>query len=148
VALLPFEDNLIALQGGPAALVDARHHALEVPSWGSQGTGPLADAAHLSLRPVVADGRIAGFWEYDPDAQEVVLGGLDGPLPAAAHERARDVSAFLAKDVGHGRSFSLDTDDALRERAAWVRALGGTKKKAPAKKASKKKKVATARRAR
>ena len=34
VSLLPFADNLIHLQGGPAALTDELHHGVEVPLWG------------------------------------------------------------------------------------------------------------------
>ena len=38
-------------------------------------------------------------------------------------EQAAGVSTFLATELGHGRSFSLDTDDELRKRAAFVKTL-------------------------
>jgi hypothetical protein len=127
VALLSFADNLIALHGGPALLIDAAHHAMPVPSWGGPGAMPLGEARHASLRSVLAEGKISGFWEYDPESRAIVHASFDA-LPAAARERldaaADDLSRFLTEDVGHGRSFSLDTDGDLRQRAAQVRGLG------------------------
>ncbi len=115
----------MAFQGGPATLVDPAHHAIEVPVWGrSQGT-TLGDATHSSLRTVVAGGRLAGFWEFDPDSGEVVVATF-APAPeelqAEIEAAAADTARFLAEDLGHGRSFSLDKDDDLRRRAGIVRA--------------------------
>jgi hypothetical protein len=36
---------------------------------------------------------------------------------------AADVARFLAKDLGHGRSFSIDTDEELKKRVAQIRKL-------------------------
>lgn len=128
VAFLPFEDNVVALHGGAALLVDPAHHEISVPSWGSRRSGgtPLREARHMSLRTVVADGRVAGFWEYDPDAREVVVGPF-AKLPGAVGKRVDAEAAKLAgflSDFGHGRSFSLDTDEDLRQRSGAVRTMG------------------------
>lgn len=140
VVLLGFEDNLLALQGGAAPLVDVEYHGLQVPSWGEGEAGPLGQARRPYLRPVVVAGRIVGFWDFDPDARQVAWGVFDPAVDAATHDRiearARDLSKFLADDVGHGRSLSLDTDETLRERAAWVRALRPPRKKAKGKAAA------------
>lgn len=125
VAFLPFEDNLVHLHGGPAVLVDEAHHATTVPAWGSMGRGTtLGDAKHMSLRSFVAEGRISGFWELDPDARSVVYTGF-GALSAGIRTRlaaaAEDLTNFLVDDLGHGRSFSLDTDEELRKRSAQIR---------------------------
>jgi hypothetical protein len=127
VALLSFEDNLIHLHGGPAFLVDEAHHGSQVPSWGLGRPSTLGEAKHLSLRSFVADGKIAGFWEYDPDAREIVLrpfGPLSSKTRSKVDEAAADLSRFLTEDLGHGRSFSLDTDEELRKRSAKVREAG------------------------
>lgn len=127
-ALLPFEDNLIHLQDSPALLTDPEHLDLEVPSWGRRGRVPLGTAKHLAFRAVVADGRLAGFWDFDPDGGEVVVGFFTDPSPAARDEiqtRAVALSRLLAEDLGHGRSFSLDNDDTLRRRVAEIRRLTG-----------------------
>jgi hypothetical protein len=124
IALLSFEDNLIHLHGGPAFLVDEAHHGAEVPSWGMGRPSTLGEARHLSLRSFVTDGKIAGFWEYDPDTREIVVRPF-APLAAKTRkkvdEAAADLSRFLAEDLGHGRSFSLDTDEELRKRTAKIR---------------------------
>jgi len=124
VALLSFEDNLLALHGGPALLVDKAHHAIPVPELATSKIVPLGEAKHMTLRSVMAEGKIAGFWEYDPDARAVVTAGFAG-FSKATHARldsaAEDVAHFLSEDLGHGRSFSLDTDDDLRARSGQVR---------------------------
>jgi hypothetical protein len=73
---------------------------------------------------VLIGDRLAGFWEYDPDRRQVAVGLFDGKkaLPQVLAE-AEALGAFIRDELEHGRSFSLDTDDALRERAAFVQAL-------------------------
>lgn len=126
VALLPFEDNLVALHGGPAVLTDPAHHGIEVPVWGRGKGTTVGDAKHSALRSVVAGGELAGFWEFDPDAEEVAVAcfaAVDGALGERLADAAADTGRFLARDLGHGKSFSLDTDDDLRKRAGIVRGL-------------------------
>ncbi|HEX7180221.1 MAG TPA: crosslink repair DNA glycosylase YcaQ family protein [Thermoanaerobaculia bacterium] len=126
VALLPFEDNVLALHGGPFLMVDPQHHATPVPSWGSSKESTLGDSRHMAMRSVAAEGRVVGFWEYDPDPREVVVGYFE-PIPKEARARieaeAADLTRFLNEDLGHGRSFSLDTDDDLRQRSGFVRKM-------------------------
>ncbi len=125
VALLGFEDNLLALHGRPAALVSPQFHGIEVPSWGSNTRSRLGEARHLSHRPVVAEGRVVGFWEHDPDAQAIVVGFFER-VSMASRERVRERAAtidVLVRELGHAHSFSLDTDEDMRKRAAWVREL-------------------------
>jgi hypothetical protein len=127
IALLSFEDNLMHLHGGPVLLVDEAHHATPVSSWGMGRSTTLGEAKHLSLRAILVDGKIAGFWEYDPDAREVVSRTFDKISDATRSkldEATADIARFLTDELGHGRSFSLDTDDDLRKRAALVRRAG------------------------
>ncbi|MBX7080307.1 MAG: winged helix DNA-binding domain-containing protein [Nannocystaceae bacterium] len=126
VALLPFEDNLVALAGGPARWIAREHLQLSVPVWGSKQSKPLGDARHLALRTIVAGDRIVGFWEYDPGKRDVVtalLGKPAGALVDRVEAAAAELGSFVREEVGHGRSFSLDTDEALRERVAALRKL-------------------------
>lgn len=123
---LPFEDNLVTVHGGPAAHVDPAHHGRPVPAWGgTRRPQTLGEANHVGHRSLLLGDRIAGFWEYDPRAGEVVCRAFD-PVPRglgkALKEQAAGVAGFLRDDVGHGRSFSLDTDDALHTRAQDLRA--------------------------
>lgn len=136
VALLPFEDNLMHLAGGPRSFVDEGFHGLSVPSWGNHRPQPLGGAAHLAFRPILADGRIVGFWEYDPDAKSVVTCCFQAPSRPATKKLAKlgeELGAFLRDELGHGHSFSLDDDDSLRERLQLLAAIGGATPAAPAK---------------
>jgi len=127
IAFLPFDDNLLALRATAADLVEAAHHDLEVPTWGGGAkTCRLGDARYMSFRSVVAEGRVVGFWEYDPDAAELVYACFDKVRPATRKRldaAADDVARFLAQDLGHGRSFSIDTEEDLKKRVAAIRKL-------------------------
>ena len=129
--LLPYQDTLLSMHGGPAPFVAPEHHDLKVKVWGGRG-GPVAlrDANHLGHRPLMYGDALVGFWEWDPDSERVVVGTLDAPprgTKKALADEAAAVSAFIRDELGHGRAFSLDTDDGLRERAAWVRKLAYSK---------------------
>lgn len=123
VALLPFEDNLLAL-GTPGLLIEPAYHRRQVPTWGSSKKSALGDARHLSQRTVVAESKIVGFWDCDPDARAVAVACYDAVSAATRkriHAAAAELGRFLANDLGHGRSFSLDTGDELRVR--WLRGV-------------------------
>jgi hypothetical protein len=126
VSLLPGEDGYLAFHGGPGLLTDPKHHAREVPQWGNTKPGTIGEARHMAMRSVLDGDALVGLWEYDPDSESVVLSTFD-PLPPkrrkAVQALAEDVAAFLRDDVGHACSFSLDTMDAVRERAARLKAL-------------------------
>jgi DNA glycosylase AlkZ-like len=126
VALLPFEDNLLHLAGGPGHLVDPSFHELQVPNWGSSKQVSLGKASHVAFRGVLADGRLCGFWEYDPDAGTAVTWCFQKPSRDAVRriaEVAAATGAFLREELGHGHTFSLDTDDELRRRVRELRKL-------------------------
>lgn len=122
---IPFEDNLIALHGGPRLLVPPEHHHVTVPVWGSSKMSTLGEARHMSFRSVVGEHGIVGFWEYDPD--EGVVWRLLSRTSAAFAERvareAESLGRFIAEELGHARSYSLDTDADLRRRADHIRSL-------------------------
>ncbi len=130
-AFLPFEDNLVHLHGGPGHLVDDEFLGLRLPKWNAaEQTTRLGDARFLSLRALIADGRLSGFWEYDPDNCLAVPHCFRRPSKAARQqieELSASTSAFLRDEVGHGHSFALDADAELRTRLAQMRALDGDK---------------------
>ncbi|MFL5359140.1 DNA glycosylase AlkZ-like family protein [Archangium sp.] len=126
VSLLTFEDGYLAFHGGTALFTDPKHHALEVPVWGMSKGGTLGDSRYMFMRSVFDGDRLVGFWEYDIDAGAGVFGTFDTLAPKrrkALEARVADVAAFLRDDVGHARSFNLDTDGFVRERAAFVKAM-------------------------
>ncbi|MBK6919142.1 MAG: winged helix DNA-binding domain-containing protein [Deltaproteobacteria bacterium] len=129
VALLPFEDNLVALTGAPGQWIAPEHHDIAVPAIGTFAAGTSdaqGDAKRMHMRAIVAGDRIVGLWEYDPDRGTIVtrsFGRIDGDHADRIDAAAAALSAFIRDEVGHGRSFALDTDAALRERVAFLRAI-------------------------
>lgn len=130
--LLPFADNLLVIHGGLAALADPQEHERQVPLWGGRKTSErLGDARHASLRAVVYGGQLVGFWELSPTSGRVVQHTFDSARgllkPAAARLRhvVEDTGRFLVEELGHGRSFSLDTDGALDSRASLIADMVG-----------------------
>ncbi|WNG50880.1 winged helix DNA-binding domain-containing protein [Archangium minus] len=126
VSMLAFEDGYLAFHGGPALFTDPKHHAWKVPVWGNTRGGTLGDARHMFMRSLFDGDRLVGLWEYDLDAGAVVFGTFDTLAPKrrkAVEALAEEVAAFLRDDMGHAHSFVLDNDEAVRERAAIVKAL-------------------------
>jgi hypothetical protein len=126
LSMLAFEDPYLAFHGGPAPLTDPAHHAREIPVWGNTRGGTLGDARYMHMRSLFDGDKLVGLWEYDPDAGAVVFGTFDKLAPKrrkAVEALAGEVASFLRDDVGHARSFSLDTEDTVRERTALVKAM-------------------------
>lgn len=131
-AFLPFEDNLIHLHGAVANWIAPEHHDLEVPAWSNmrdaKDTTRLGDARHVRWRSILCEGRIRGFWDYDPVEQVVVTGMFDPPSKTGRQRvetLAGELTAFLRDEIGHGLSFSIDTDESLTRRCQLLRDLIG-----------------------
>ncbi len=124
VALLNFADNYLALHRTPSAFADAAHAGRTANSWG-RGVKPIAESQYLHTRALLHGDRLAGSWEWDPDAGEVVAVPF-APLPSADSDllkaAAADLTAFISEQMGHAKSTSIDSDKNLRKRVALVRA--------------------------
>lgn len=128
IALLPFSDNLVALHGGPQYLVASAHHGVEVPVWGRGFGSTLGDVRHAMIRTLVAGERMVGVWELDPETESVEWASfepLDPRLLKAVEAEAEATAAFLATELGHGRSFSIDSEAKMAKRVDFVRRLRG-----------------------
>jgi hypothetical protein len=77
----------------------------------------------MMFRTLVASGRIVGFWEYDPDSGTVqtVVFDTESSVDDQVADEARELGVFVREEFGHGKSYSLDTDDSLRGRIARLR---------------------------
>jgi hypothetical protein len=142
VSLLSFEDNYLVAHGGPKWCVDPAHWSTPVLPWGTQQGGTLGTVTHLLSRTLTIGDELAGLWEMDPDAGQV-LWATFAPAPRAAREAldrlAVETTALLA-EIGHAHSFSLDTDADVRERAGQVaRLASGEREPVKRKPAAKKK---------
>ena len=123
VALISGYDPYVQLRASMAPLADAAHHNRPMPEWSGRAHR-LADANSAETRLVVIGGAIAGVWDWDVDAREVVWATwAPGPRETIAREAERVAALF--GELGHGRIFSLDTDAGARKRGAWVRGQQG-----------------------
>lgn len=119
--MLPGMDGLLTWHS-PARFVAPEDEDREISVWGRQKVKTWGGVKHALTRSVLIDGVVAGEWEWDPDTEDVIVGGYHNALPDAVHETAQDYARLL-RELGHGRAFLLEKDDHLRTRAARVRAL-------------------------
>lgn len=129
---LPFADNLLLIHGGLGSLCDPAEHDRKVPLWGGRGRGErIGDARHASLRAIIYGGRLVGFWELSPTSGRITYfifdsaRGAGGPAADGLRQAAEQTQRFLLDELGHGRSFSLDTDAALDTRAGLIEGMAG-----------------------
>lgn len=126
VSMLAFEDGYLVHHGGPAHMVDPKHHKKDIEVWGSTKGSMFGDAKHIQIRTVLDGDRVAGIWELDPDKGEIVFATFD-PLPpkrrSAVRKLADELAAFIKEELGHARSFNLDTTEEIKRRASVVRAM-------------------------
>ncbi len=123
VSFLAFEDNLLTFYGGPGVFADAAHADRPLGSWGRGKPATLGSARHPTTRCLFVGSRLVGFWEFDAAASAVVFATFD-PLPAAIAGTVRAEAEALGEQIfnalGHGRSFSLDSDEAVAKRAQGI----------------------------
>jgi hypothetical protein len=124
IALLAFEDNYL-VNHGLAAVTAEKHHGIDTNIWGDPKPQLLGNADHVLSRTIVVDGLIAGFWEVDPAAKVGVWWTFDTlpkPVAKAIGDAVDDTTRFLLEDVGHPRSFTLDTIENVQARADRIKA--------------------------
>lgn len=124
VALLPSQDTYLSLHEAVRHLVAPAHHDTPVRSWGAGPDSSLGKARLIEQRSILVGDQLAGFWEYDPAADEVVWMTLERqhtPVQEAISAHAAGIGEFIRNELGHGRTHSLDTDEKLAQRAQALR---------------------------
>ncbi|MDB4956158.1 MAG: hypothetical protein JWO36_3727 [Myxococcales bacterium] len=130
LALLAFEDNYLVNHTGLAVVTDPKHHAIKIDIWGGGKPEALGHATHVLSRTIVIDGLIAGFWEVDPRTNGAIWMTFEPPSTSLAtklDEATADAARFLLEELGHAKTFSLDSMDDVQVRADKIRALRGGK---------------------
>lgn len=131
-SLLPFEDTLLTIHGGPAPFVDPAFHELSLPTWGGRAKiEKLGELNHLGRRPILVGERLVGFWEWDAKGGDGggeivnwIFDALSRDRQAALDAARAELARWIPAELGHARSFSLDTDDAVAARVAELRERG------------------------
>lgn len=127
ISFLAGMDNYLVLHGGAGAAADPHLRQREVMSWGSRRSfGALAETKYLGGRALVVNGGLVGLWEYDPDEGTVVVGTWE-PMAASLRKSvaraSEELALFVRDELKHARSFSLDTDAAIRQRVARIKTM-------------------------
>lgn len=127
IALLGLQDLYLVVRGGPASVCPAAHLDLEIPRWGPMGGGSIRATKHPHLRALLVDGALAGFWDVSASMDRQVIAWLDEPSKAVARAAAQELAAlrgFMADELGHAKSYSIDSDAKIDERFELVSGLG------------------------
>ena len=122
VTLVSALDGLMLLRRNLSQLLAPadREHLVYAEKGGAQAVGALADSPFHTM---FDRGRLIGFWEYDPEQQELVWFTFGAP-PAGLAEAVARMEAFARDQLGDVRSFSLDSPASRAPRIAWLRAHG------------------------
>ncbi|KIG19219.1 hypothetical protein DB30_04684 [Enhygromyxa salina] len=127
VALLGLQDLYLVVRGGPADVCPAAHLDLEIPRWGPMSGGSIRATQHPHLRALLVNGMLAGFWDVNASMDEQVLAWLDAPsktVARAAEKQVAGLRGFMATQLGHAKTFSIDSDAKINARLELVRGLG------------------------
>ncbi|HEY3687849.1 MAG TPA: crosslink repair DNA glycosylase YcaQ family protein [Streptosporangiaceae bacterium] len=117
-ALVGWLDGIALLRRDLPSLLDAadRDRAL-----GAHRMGGLTD---LPAQGIVDRGRLAGLWDYDPEADAIVWASFGPPADADALRAAVErTEAFVRDQLGDAKGSSLDAPAKRGPRLAAMRAL-------------------------
>ena len=126
-AILGLQDLYLVVRGGPASVCPAAHLDVDIPRWGPMRGGPIRGTKHPHLRAVLVAGELAGFWEVNAAMDEQHIAWLETPGKAAAGRAEKKVKAlreFMRDELGHAKTFSIDSDPKIDKRFALVQGLG------------------------
>lgn len=118
IALVSGLDGLLLLRRDLCSLMAAADR--ERPVYGEKGVQAMGGLSDSPFHAIVDRGRLIGFWEYDPQQQEIVWMTFDAP-PASLREAVARTEAFAREQLGDVRSFSLDSPASRAPRLAWLR---------------------------
>lgn len=127
VTLLGLQDLYLVVHGGPAWVCPAAQLDVEIPTWGRLRGGPIRTIQHPHLRAVLVAGELAGFWEVDAAMDQQHVAWLADPGPTATKRATKQVAAlrrFMAEQLGHAKTFSIDSDKRIDARFELVCDLG------------------------
>ena len=88
---------------------------------GERGGTELGSLADLPSHAILDRGRIIGLWEYDPES-ETIAWATFGKSSSGLKKAVGEMEAFVCKELGDARSFSLDSAKSRAPRISALRA--------------------------
>jgi hypothetical protein len=113
-------DNLILHRRDLAALVDSGG---ATSARMQRVAGAALGSPDLEHQAIFDRGRLAGMWDYDPDAGEIVYATFETP-DATLKQAIAETQAFIRDELGDARSFSLDSVASRQPRLKALREMG------------------------
>jgi hypothetical protein len=120
VVFLPYRDPFVHSRRGLSVL--ARRNDAPVLN-GQLKRSTIDRVDHLSHHAIVAGGELAGIWEFDPDAQQVVtrLWTGDARLRRRVAEAAGETARFIRQQLGDAPLSAVDPPAKRSKRLAFCR---------------------------
>jgi hypothetical protein len=115
-------DSLLLLHRDMAILFDPKHVKHSLVSAKAAGGG--AALTEVSSPVIVDRGRIVGFWEYDPEKQEIAF-AVFGEKDAALNRAVAETEEYVRTQLEDARTFSLDSPKSRAPRIAALRKAAG-----------------------
>ncbi len=118
-ALVSSMDAITLLRRDVSGLLEEGDKKRPAFARGSQAGAALTD---LPNHAILDRGRVAGLWEYDPEAHKIVWQAF-GMKDAALIEAVSKAERFITEQLGDARSMSLDSPKARAPRIAALRSM-------------------------
>jgi DNA-binding transcriptional ArsR family regulator len=120
VVFLPFRDNYLNFRRQQSMLTDLDGESIEVLDWMNRPT-TLSKSDSLHHSAILIDGRLAGIWEFDGDAQQLAWRLFERGHEEAVQKAAAEMESFIANDLGDFRYYAFDAQKTRGPRLSFVR---------------------------
>ncbi len=123
VILLPFRDNYLYFRRGIGALVDGADLSARVIDWMGRPAA-LGELDSLHHNAIVWNGRLIGYWEYDPETCDIVwrsCGRLDRKTQRDIVEKITDMQSFIRSQLNDVAFYAFDRGANRRRRIDSLR---------------------------
>ncbi len=120
---LPFRDNYLYFRRGIGVLLNEKDKSAEVLDW-MRRASRLGDLDSLHHDAIVLDGRLIGYWEYDPESEEVVWRTCSAPGRDLQKQIKRGIAQlrdFIRTQLGDTAFYPFDAGANRRQRIASLR---------------------------
>jgi hypothetical protein len=118
VTLLPFRDNYLYFRRGIGVLLDDENRKTKVLDW-MRRPAVLGELDSLHHNAIVWDGKLVGYWEYDPDEDDVAwrtCSKPSGEVQRKIESRITQLRNFIRSQLGDVAFYPFDSGKNRRER--------------------------------
>lgn len=120
-ALVSSLDGILLHRRDANSLIDPDDMSRQVPGEKGELT-TIGGIQDLVCNAILDRGRVAGLWEYDPEAGELVWSAFTEPGPGLS-EKLKQMEAFVKDQLGDCRSFSLDSPESRKPKLEGLRKM-------------------------